>query len=103
MAPSIWKRKICTEQLIFSESERWSYRSHTGLKTLENETLNDQVLCHHYSWVRTKDEMLQKVKSWGHSADKNWTQLVEEEFSRDFNGTDFVHGYTYDIVPNTLN
>ncbi len=60
-------------------------------------------MVHHYSWVRSKQEMLRKVSSWGHSADKNWVELVEEEFSRPFNGTDFIHNYRYDIVPNNFN
>ena len=48
---------------------------------------------HHYSWVRTKEEMLAKVSSWGHSNDRaNWTDLIEQEFSRPFDGTDFLHG-----------
>lgn len=64
---------------------------------------NSKPLVHHYSWVRNKHEMLKKVKNWGHSADKNWTKLVEEEFSRPFNGTDFVHGYQYNIVENKFN
>jgi hypothetical protein len=59
---------------------------------------NNKPLIHHYSWVRTKEEMLLKVKNWGHNNDKNWIALVEEEFSRDFNGTDFVHNYNYDII-----
>lgn len=58
---------------------------------------------HHYSWVRTKEEMLKKVENWGHKHDKNWTSLIEEEFSRPFNGTDFVHGYEYNIVENKFN
>jgi hypothetical protein len=58
-------------------------------------------MCNHYSWVRTKEEMLRKVTSWAHSNDTNWTALVEEEFSREFNGTDFVHGYQYDILEKT--
>ena len=58
---------------------------------------------HHYSWVRTKEEMLKKVENWGHKHDKNWTSLIEEEFSRPFNGTDFVHGYSYNIVENKFN
>lgn len=58
---------------------------------------------HHYSWVRTQTEMLNKVKNWGHSHEKDWTSLVNEEFSRPFNGTDFVHGYAYQTVPNTFN
>jgi hypothetical protein len=60
-------------------------------------------LIHHFSWVRTKEEMLNKVKNWGHKNDTNWVELVEEEFSRPFNGTDFVHGYQYNIVENKFN
>jgi hypothetical protein len=54
---------------------------------------------HHYSWVRTKEGMLRKVKAWGHRNDRtDWVAMVEEEFSRPFNGTDFVKKLTYDIV-----
>jgi hypothetical protein len=53
---------------------------------------------HHYSWVRTKEEMLRKVKAWGHTNDKDWNTLIEEEFSREFNGKDFVHGYNFEIL-----
>jgi hypothetical protein len=42
--------------------------------------------------------MLKKTSSWGHKDDKNWKELIEEEFSRPFNGTDFEWGYEYDIV-----
>lgn len=62
----------------------------------------DQVLLHHYSWVRTKEQMLKKVKTWSHCHDRNWVELVEKEFSHDFNGTDFVHGYSYKILPNNI-
>lgn len=64
---------------------------------------NGTPMMNHYSWVRSKDDMIAKVKNWGHQHDKNWIQLVEEEFSRPFNGTDFVHGYTYKIVDNKFN
>jgi hypothetical protein len=40
--------------------------------------------------------MLKKVSTWAHKTDKNWNELIEEEFSRDFNGTDFVHNYKYE-------
>jgi hypothetical protein len=102
LAASLWNRKICVQDIIFSESERWSYRHHRNIKSLEDETYNGNVMCHHYSWVRNHQQMLNKVQSWGHNKDKNWTTLVNEEFSRPFNGTDFVHGYSYDIVPNLL-
>ena len=64
------------------------------------ELYKDKPLFHHFSWVRTKDQMLRKVGNWGHKNDKDWPSLVEEEFSRDFNGTDFVHNYNYNIVDN---
>ena len=60
--------------------------------------LDSLPMFHHYSWVRTKEQMLFKVKNWGHNKDKDWVSLVEEEFSRPFNGTDFVHGYEYNIL-----
>lgn len=62
-----------------------------------------EPLIHHYSWVRTQTEMLQKVNNWGHKNDTNWVDLVKEEFNRPFNGTDFIHGYQYKIVENQFN
>lgn len=62
----------------------------------------NKPVIHHFSWVRTKDEMLRKVRSWGHRFDRDWVKLVEEEFSRPFNGTDFVHGYEYEVVENSF-
>lgn len=63
----------------------------------------NDVIFHHYSWVRTKKQMLTKVKNWGHKNDKDWVSLVEKEFSREFNGSDFVHGYEYKTVQNIFN
>lgn len=60
--------------------------------------INGNPLVHHFSWVRSKDDMLKKVLNWGHFSDKDWVSLIHEEFSRDFNGTDFIHNYEYDIV-----
>ena len=60
--------------------------------------INGLPMFNHYSWVRTKEQMLFKVKNWGHNKDKDWTSLVELEFSHPFNGTDFVHGYEYNIL-----
>ena len=54
----------------------------------------------HYSWVRTKEEMTQKVVSWGHHRDKNWIDMIEEEFSREFNGKCFVNNYTFNRLNN---
>lgn len=60
--------------------------------------LDDNPLFHHFSWVRSEQEMLKKVQSWGHKGDRNWPELVRKEFTRPFNGTDFIHGYQYRTV-----
>ena len=68
-----------------------------------NRQLTDPAipLIDHYSWVRSKYQMLQKVKNWGHAGDRSdWVQCVEEEFSRPFNGTCFLNNYTFTTVDN---
>lgn len=61
--------------------------------------LNEEPMFDHYSWVRSKDILLKKVKAWGHNGDKDWVPLLEKAFSEDILTTrDFVHNYTYDII-----
>lgn len=66
-------------------------------------------MMHHFSWYRSKEEMLSKVKNWAHRTEashfsntnaKSWEDLIEEEFSRPFNGKDFMHNYQYKPVSN---
>lgn len=57
-------------------------------------------MIHHYSWVRTPDQLLKKVQLWGHQQDENWEALLKQELEQPFSGTDFVHGYQYVEVPN---
>jgi len=96
-------KKIITEKLMFTELERWSFRGSSGINYLSSVQLEQGPIFHHFSWVRTKQEMIEKVNSWGHKNDKNWLVHIEEEFSRDFNGTDFVHGYQYKQVNDQFN
>lgn len=94
------KKDALTEEAFFMHSsERLNFinfvKGNRCVKTLSNK---NEVMFHHYSWVRTKEEMLNKVKSWSHHKDRNWTELVEKEFERKFNpktDTCFVHNYTY--------
>jgi hypothetical protein len=89
---------------LFSNMGRHGvFETCTG-KKIRDLAFNDQAMIHHYSWVRDKNEMMRKVRAWGHRDDKtNWVDMVEEEFSRDFNGTDFVKNLHYDTVPNVFN
>jgi len=63
---------------------------------------NGEPMFHHFSWVRTKNEMLKKVKTWSHCNDRNWTAIVEKEFSREFNGREFVRGQPCEFVDSPI-
>ena len=80
---------------IFTHYERWGMFNAISNGINHVVSLDNVPMVHHYSWVKTKDEMLIKTRNWGHNKEKNWTKLIEEEFSHEFNGTDFVHNYTY--------
>ncbi|GAX59997.1 hypothetical protein SCALIN_C05_0082 [Candidatus Scalindua japonica] len=60
--------------------------------------LDGKPMADHYSWVRTQEEMIKKVQTFDHKSDLNWISLIENQFSQDFNGTDFINGYEYEIV-----
>ena len=95
---ALMRKSILTKDMVFSEHERGAIGMSGRYKCMHNVKYNGKPFLYHFSWVRTKDEMLQKTSSWGHKDDKNWRELVEEEFSRPFNGKDFEWGYEYDIV-----
>jgi tetratricopeptide (TPR) repeat protein len=91
------RRDAITEELIFDNLERWSFlRLQRCARFLKG--CDDLPMLHHYSWVRTKEEMLRKVSAWGHNRDKDWASLVHKEFEHGFTGKDFVHGYNYIFV-----
>lgn len=94
------KKSFLTKKLMFTEMERWSYRRAPAIRYAPLMEIQQGPIIHHYSWVRTKEEMLQKVASWGHRHDRDWASQIHEEFKRDFNGTDFVHNYSYTLVPD---
>lgn len=87
-----------TKDLVFSEHERGAVGLSNRYRSMFKVQYNGRPIVHHFSWVRTKEQMLKKTASWGHKDDKKWSELIEEEFSRPFNGTDFVWGYEYDII-----
>ena len=74
------KKTALEPNLLLAEGERFAtFKYINGLK--KHMVLDRQYLpmSHHFSWVRTKQEKLKKVKSWGHFADKPWEDLVCSE------------------------
>jgi hypothetical protein len=97
----IVRSSMCNKKFLFHEAERWNFTNVTS-NYVRNQVLNEEVIIHHYSWVRSKEEMLRKVKAWGHTNDKNWVELIEQEFEKDFDGKDFIHNYSYNILQKPL-
>lgn len=119
------KKEYVKKELFFTDHERWYYRFVPSEFYIQNNleipriaqdvsfvskdarVMNvdyngtfrimnlGKIMFHHYSWVRSKEEMLIKTESWGHKNDKNWKNLIETEFSSDFSGRCFVHGWEY--------
>jgi len=105
---ALWKTDKIHHRLFFTDKERWGYRyarffNFPNIPYKEEVTdISRNIMMHHYSWVRTKEEMLKKVASWGEKDLKNWVPLVQEEFSREFTGRCFVHDWEYQTVSNFL-
>lgn len=92
------KRALEAEILLKQEERDAIYSLLPGPKRRHVTGSDGAPMFHHYSWVRTQEEMLKKVRAWGHKGDRDWVKLVNEEFAAPFRGTDFVHGYSYKSV-----
>lgn len=91
------RHKAIDRRHVFTQYDRLGFlQLGNGRKAIPGS--DGRPMIHHYSWVRSKEEMLHKVRTSGHWNDRNWEALVEKEFEHEFLGTDFVHGYSYSIV-----
>jgi hypothetical protein len=84
MAELLWHRDERAGILIALKGKK-----HYGVR-------GEEPFVHHYSWVRTKEELLCKFSTWSHHWERDWAQLVQKEFAHPFQGTDFIRGYTYE-------
>lgn len=92
------KRSLNPELILRKEERDAIYDLLPGPKRRHVIGVDGEPMFHHYSWVRTQEEMLKKVQTWSHRNDRNWTELVHKEFAGPFQGTDFIHGYKYKTV-----
>ena len=94
---ALLEKKHVNPDILLHPKERTGW-----IKTLNGKSMvlgqDQKPLVHHYSWVRTQAEMLEKVKCWAHGFEDDWQNLIEKEMSSDFSGTDFVYGYDYKKV-----
>lgn len=93
------KTQSVHSEFFWSEHERSGiFHQIEGEKKLDVKGLDGRPMMRHYSGVRTKDELQKKLSAWGHHWERDWLQLLEEEYSRPFNGSDFVRRYQYQEV-----
>lgn len=75
------KRETLAPLTLFNPLERiGAYQVHPGPKGERRVSLKGMPMVHHYSWVRTQEECLQKTRTWGHRHDQDWPKLIEETF-----------------------
>jgi hypothetical protein len=93
------KQAITSPEIILDVLERKGlYDQIQGHKRSHLVGLDQKPLVHHYSWVRTPEELRQKVRTWGHRHDQEWLKLIDDELAMPFTGIDKVHGFQYEKV-----
>ncbi len=90
------KKTAIDPQFLWDADEREGlFQRVPGSKQLGVLGCDETPLIRHYSGVRTQEEFEKKFSCWGHHWERDWKSLIQEEFSRPFNGTDFVRRYPY--------
>jgi hypothetical protein len=92
-AVMVKRKKVKAKALLDSRERDAIFDSVEGEKEKTVLGLDNLPMVHHYSWVKTKKQMLKKVATWGHKNDRDWQELVEKEFERSSSVKDFVHDY----------
>lgn len=99
LGPILVKKKCLTTEKLLHEDERSGlFLSIDGNKKNQAVGLNGMPMVHHYSWVRTQEELSKKARTWGHYWEREWQKLIDKEFSDSFQGKDFVRFYDYETV-----
>lgn len=98
-SPLLARRSSLKKAIFMDHDERnATYRSIPDPKKQMQMGLDNKPMIHHYGWAKPKKNLLKKVKTWGHTKDRNWTKLIEKEFSKPFSGTDFIYQRKFKTV-----
>ncbi|MBI2742291.1 MAG: hypothetical protein HYX48_00035 [Chlamydiales bacterium] len=95
------KRRALTPDLLLHDDERIGTFLRTPGPKQKGVVAKDGLpLVHHYSWVRTKEELFKKTETWGHHWERDWKSLIEKAESEKHIEKEFVRGY--EIVETSL-
>jgi len=96
-------KKVLNKSNVFTKYDRGGHAVKDNITSFFGVKYMNQSYIHHFSWVRTKRDLLKKVAGWGHKSERKWEELIEEEFSRPFLGRDCVHNYEFELVEPPFN
>lgn len=97
-------RSHLTADTLFGDMERDHLISRSGTRlTRMNMGMDGLPLWHHFSFVRSRENLRKKMTSWGHRDDMLKGTDVDLAVAYVFKNdavNDFIHKYTYRTVPN---
>ncbi len=86
--PLIIDRDLLATELLLNQDERMGMFDLAEGKKEREFLVEQKPIVHHYSWVRTREELEKKISAWGHHWERDWKELIKRE-------DDFVRGYSY--------
>lgn len=93
-----------TKVNVFHDWERDGLIAMSKTKLLrQTKSLDDEVMFHHYSWVRTREGLTHKIMNWGHANEYGDPKAVIEKIFSTDGVNDVIKNYTYDTVENEFN
>lgn len=99
-------RSHLTDNALFHDDERDGILQVSKAKQHRMVMLDNVPLFHHFSWVRSKDGLAKKLRTWAHRDDIFRDAPVDQIVGyiyKDDNINDIVHRYQYKKVPNSFN
>lgn len=54
--------------------------------------VTNKPVFHHYSWVRSKENMFKKIRGWAHEDDIDWKKIIEDDFMNNFTKIEPIYG-----------
>lgn len=104
---TLMRRDHVTRQGLSDEYERDGILAAApvrGVYRMVTDMRDGEPMFHHYSWVRSRQDLHTKVATWGHKGDQPWTELLRDTWrvidaGNAYPETEFVHGYN--LVPLT--
>lgn len=73
-------KKSALSPMIHNKDRSGLFFSMAGATKRNVRGLENKILFHHYSWVRSQEECLLKARTWAHKRDADWPTLIRAAF-----------------------